>query len=93
MMKDNNKIAKRQQLPSFIEGVRGWVFFLLLLLSLPSFAQQGGGRIGMYAIGFYNLENLFDTKHDVINGVDKNDYEYLQRKEGIRAGAGRRPTP
>lgn len=27
----------------------------------------------MYAIGFYNLENLFDTQHD----EGKNDYEYL----------------
>ncbi len=25
----------------------------------------------------YNLENLFDTEHDVVDGVDKNDYQYL----------------
>ena len=40
-------------------------------LAAPLAAQTG--RIGMYAIGFYNLENLFDTKHD----EGKNDYEYL----------------
>lgn len=45
------------------------IFFLLC--SLPAFAQNA--RIGMYAIGFYNLENLFDTQHD----EGKNDYEYL----------------
>ena len=27
----------------------------------------------VYAVGFYNLENLFDTCHD----AGKNDYEYL----------------
>ena len=46
-----------------------------LCIGIPATAQNA--RIGMYAIGFYNLENLFDTKHDVVNGVDKNDYEYL----------------
>ena len=30
-------------------------------------------RFGMYAVGFYNQENLFDTIHD----EGKNDYEYL----------------
>lgn len=30
-------------------------------------------RYEMHAIGFYNLENLFDTKHD----EGKNDYQYL----------------
>lgn len=48
----------------------GWGF-LLLFASIPATAQQS--RIGMYAIGFYNLENLFDTQHD----EGKNDYEYL----------------
>ena len=43
----------------------------LALFSLTAVAQNG--RVGMYAIGFYNLENLFDTQHD----ANKNDYEYL----------------
>ncbi|MBR0434107.1 MAG: endonuclease/exonuclease/phosphatase family protein [Bacteroidaceae bacterium] len=43
----------------------------LAMLSLTALAQNG--RVGMYAIGFYNLENLFDTQHD----ENKNDYEYL----------------
>lgn len=30
-------------------------------------------RFGLYAVGFYNQENLFDTIHD----EGKNDYEYL----------------
>ena len=42
-----------------------------LLLCAPLRAQRGGGR--SYVIGFYNLENLFDTYHD----DGKNDYEYL----------------
>ena len=44
----------------------------LLLIAVISSAckAQKGSR---YAIGFYNLENLFDTCHD----EGKNDYEYL----------------
>lgn len=41
---------------------------LVLLLSLVANAQYAG-----FAVGFYNLENLFDTKHD----EGKNDYEFL----------------
>lgn len=41
------------------------------LLSLSAWAQTG--RVGMYSVGFYNLENLFDTQHD----EGKNDYEFL----------------
>lgn len=44
----------------------------LAMFSLTASAQNDG-LIGMYAIGFYNLENLFDTQHD----EGKNDYEYL----------------
>lgn len=38
---------------------------------LSAMAQQK--RFEMYAVGFYNLENLFDTIHD----KGKNDFEYL----------------
>jgi hypothetical protein len=40
------------------------------IISQPVSAQK---KFAIYAGGFYNLENLFDTIHD--NG--KNDYEYL----------------
>ena len=45
------------------------VILILLIIPLTSCAQ--GKR--SYVIGFYNLENLFDTYHD----EGKNDYEYL----------------
>lgn len=43
---------------------------LALLLTVSAYAQK---QYNVYAIGFYNLENLFDTCHD----AGKNDYEYL----------------
>ena len=46
-----------------------FVLIFLLIIRLMSCAQ--GKR--SYVIGFYNLENLFDTYHD----EGKNDYEYL----------------
>ena len=36
-------------------------------------AQAQNRKLNAYAIGFYNLENLFDTQHD----EGHNDYEYL----------------
>ena len=44
---------------------------LLLISTMNTQAQQK--KFSVYAIGFYNLENLFDTCHD----AGKNDYEYL----------------
>jgi hypothetical protein len=44
----------------------------LLLVSVTSSARKSL-KGSQYAIGFYNLENLFDTCHD----AGKNDYEYL----------------
>ena len=46
---------------------------LSLLLVMGMAAQAQEKNIGMYAIGFYNLENLFDTTHD----EGKTDEEYL----------------
>ncbi len=46
-----------------------YILILALLLPATAFAQ----RDRSYVIGFYNLENLFDTYHD----EGKNDYEYL----------------
>ncbi len=47
--------------------------FLLLLALIGLTANAQDRKLGLYGIGFYNLENLFDTEHD----EGKNDYEYL----------------
>ena len=46
-----------------------FTFFLFGIVA----AQAQGKKYNVYAVGFYNLENLFDTCHD----AGKNDYEYL----------------
>lgn len=43
---------------------------LVLFFCLPTEAQK---KYNVYAVGFYNLENLFDTCHD----VGKKDYDFL----------------
>ena len=50
---------------------------LLACLTMACTAQDR--NLSLYGIGFYNLENLFDTEHDVdpVTGEDKNDYEFL----------------
>ena len=47
--------------------------FLLLCLLVAAGVVQAQKQYGLYAVGFYNLENLFDTVHD----EGKNDYEFL----------------
>src|SRR5574344_1462230 len=47
---------------------------LILIGSVSLFGQQK--KFSLYAVGFYNQENLFDTCHD----AGKNDYEYLPAK-------------
>ena len=47
------------------------VMGLFVLLFTAARAQEK--KFGMYAVGFYNQENLFDTIHD----EGKNDFEYL----------------
>lgn len=47
--------------------------FSLWILVAFSFLFADEKKYGLYAIAFYNQENLFDTIHD----VGKNDYEYL----------------
>ena len=39
------------------------MFAALLIVSLAALAQ-GQKRFNLYAVGFYNQENLFDTCHD-----------------------------
>ena len=48
------------------------LLFISLLVSVVCVAK-GKKQQNIYGIGFYNLENLFDTCHD----EGKNDYEYL----------------
>ena len=48
-----------------------FIVSLLLLAVSPATAQEK--KFQLYGIGFYNLENLFDTCHD----AGHNDYEYL----------------
>lgn len=47
------------------------ILLALMLFSGSSFAKEKGGK--NYVIGFYNLENLFDTYDDPV----KNDEEFL----------------
>ena len=47
--------------------------FITLLLVVATTAVAQEKKIRVYGVGFYNLENLFDTCHD----EGKNDYEYL----------------
>ncbi len=47
-----------------------FIVLSLWLVAVGSFAQK---KYSVYAVGFYNQENLFDTCHD----EGKNDYEYL----------------
>ena len=46
---------------------------LLCFVTICLQAQKEQKSYTVYAVGFYNLENLFDTCHD----EGKNDYEYL----------------
>ena len=45
----------------------------LLLLVLVGCQAKNKKEQQVYGIGFYNLENLFDTTHD----EGKNDYEFM----------------
>lgn len=47
--------------------------FLILCLCMVTISTRAQKKFSAYAVGFYNLENLFDTCHD----EGKNDYQYL----------------
>lgn len=49
------------------------IVYVIMLCLLPVLTFGQKKNIGVYAVGFYNLENLFDTIHD----DGKNDYEFL----------------
>ena len=50
-----------------------FVFLALMLLFGLSATTAQERKYALYGVGFYNLENLFDTCHD----AGKNDYQYL----------------
>ena len=54
-----------------------WTFLSLLLLSLSLSAQDQSFRIGL--VGFYNLENLFDT----LDTPDVNDTEFTPKGSNL----------
>jgi endonuclease/exonuclease/phosphatase family metal-dependent hydrolase len=49
------------------------ILFIAFLLTWTLSGHAQNKKYAVYGIGFYNLENLFDTCHD----AGKNDYEYL----------------
>lgn len=52
---------------------RNILLVLTLFCAIMASAQNSDRKFSAYAVGFYNLENLFDTCHD----EGKNDFEYL----------------
>lgn len=48
-------------------------FYSLIAVMLFCVTASAQKKIAVYAVGFYNLENLFDYTHD----EGKNDYQYL----------------
>ena len=53
--------------------MKKYLVLVAFALLLGVNAAQAQRRYSVYGIGFYNLENLFDTCHD----AGKSDYEYL----------------
>lgn len=53
--------------------MKRWMMWAALFAGLFTAATAQEKKYGMYAVGFYNQENLFDTIHD----EGKNDYEYM----------------
>lgn len=49
------------------------LFMLLALFTMGFITISAQGKYAVYAVGFYNQENLFDTCHD----EGKNDYDFL----------------
>ena len=54
-------------------GNRAFVFLLCIFLSVFTKIDAQEQKYDFYSVGFYNIENLFDTIHD----AGKNDYEFL----------------
>ena len=49
------------------------ILLMTLLLLVGTGVSHAQKKYALYGVGFYNLENLFDTQHD----DGKNDYQYL----------------
>ncbi len=61
------------QLKTYKHIMKRYIFSLALLLVFACNDVLAQKKFSVYAVGFYNLENLFDTCHD----AGKNDYEFL----------------
>ena len=53
--------------------MRKYLFFAALVFLMTSTTSCAKRKSPVYGVGFYNLENLFDTTHD----PGKSDYEFL----------------
>lgn len=53
--------------------MKKYLALIALVLMMGTGAAHAQKKFSVYGVGFYNLENLFDTCHD----EGKNDYEYL----------------
>ena len=60
----------RNRNPNMMKKLNYILLAVVLTVALSASAQK---KIGVYGVGFYNLENLFDTCHD----EGKNDYQFL----------------
>lgn len=59
--------------------------FLLLIVSLNVFSAT-------VEVMSYNVENLFDAKHDVVNGKDKEDWAFLPKEHVLKKKACNKET-
>lgn len=57
----------------FLLNMKRLILSFCFTMMLFSFSFSQGKKYAVYSVGFYNLENLFDTQHD----AGKNDFEYL----------------
>jgi endonuclease/exonuclease/phosphatase family metal-dependent hydrolase len=56
------------------------ILFLSIFISLKVFS-------GTLEVMSYNVENLFDAKHDVVNGKDKEDWAFLPKDNPLKKEA------
>jgi hypothetical protein len=61
------------------------IFFVFLLFSFNVFAAT-------LQVMSYNVENLFDAKHDIVNGKDKEDWAFLPKDHPLKKEACNKET-
>lgn len=61
------------------------ILFFLLVVSLNAFSAT-------VEVMSYNVENLFDAKHDVVNGKDKEDWAFLPKEYASKKEACNKET-